>query len=364
MEYLESDNDIDDCSLLEEYFNNYPIHSNYFEFKEFLHIIVKISKNHYWDDLIDKRIKLLLSYFAKNINNIFSNFEIISIFKNCKRILLFLLQKQIAKIDRSTIDIFINMAKKDRYYCHFFYPEIKSLNLFEIDLTEIENDISNIEDFEKKREIGENASYICQLIRHDLVEELIAYINRNNISLSSKINQSIFETNRLLIKNKKIKLIEYAAFFGSILIFRFLMNNNVELEPSLWIYSIHSKNAELFHLIEECDIESNDKVLFNSYAESIKCHHNDFANYIQDNLLNEPLREKLEIDKCMHYNNFRNTMNPSNLKHFFLCAASYDYYNIVKILIESKKVDVNVKVFNHVFVVYSFKIFSYTNILT
>lgn len=93
--------------------------------------------------------------FFKNIIHCFTNFEIVTLFKNCTKILLFLLKKQIAKIDESTIDIFINMVCKDRYYCHFFYPEIKSLNSDEIDLTEIESEVLQIDEFEAKRKNGE-----------------------------------------------------------------------------------------------------------------------------------------------------------------------------------------------------------------
>ena len=80
-------------------------------------------------------------------------------------------------------------------------------------------------EFFEKRKIGENDNHICQLIRKDLIEEFIVYVNRNNISLESLINPSIFETNSFLLKNKEVSLIEYAAFFGSIQIFQYLKIN-------------------------------------------------------------------------------------------------------------------------------------------
>ena len=63
-----------------------------------------------------------------------------------------------------------------------------------------------------------------------------------NISLLSTIKPSIFEINKYLI--------EYAAFFGSIRIFQYLRFNNIELQPSLWFYAIHSNNTEMIHLLE------------------------------------------------------------------------------------------------------------------
>ena len=50
-------------------------------------------------------------------------------------------------------------------------------------------------------------------------------------------------------------LVEYAAFFGSIQIFKYLLVNQVKLIPSLWIYAIHSRNPEIIHLLEENNIE-------------------------------------------------------------------------------------------------------------
>ena len=39
-------------------------------------------------------------------------------------------------------------------------------------------------------------------------------------------------------------LIEYTAFYGAIQILNYLNKRGVELTSSLWIYTIHSKNAE------------------------------------------------------------------------------------------------------------------------
>lgn len=56
-------------------------------------------------------------------------------------------------------------------------------------------------------------------------------------------------------EKKSISIIEYASFFGSIQIFQYLIMNKVELKPSLWLYAIHSQNAELISLLEENKID-------------------------------------------------------------------------------------------------------------
>ena len=58
---------------------------------------------------------------------------------------------------------------------------------------------------------------------------------------------------------------------------------NVPLTTSLWIYSVHSNNAELFHFLEENMPEPSPELQKDIFEESIKCHHNNFANYIINN---------------------------------------------------------------------------------
>ena len=71
--------------------------------------------------------------------------------------------------------------------------------------------------------------YICSLIRNDQVVDFIAHLEKNNISPSSTIKQSIYETNQFLNKKEKISLIEYSAFFGAQQIFVYLNKKNVDL---------------------------------------------------------------------------------------------------------------------------------------
>ncbi|KAK8881805.1 hypothetical protein M9Y10_044441 [Tritrichomonas musculus] len=140
------------------------------------------------------------------------------------------------------------------------------------------------ESFEANRQKGENESYICQLIRDDLIDEFISYTNKVNYPLNdSIIPSSIFETHSFLM-NKQTSLIEYSAFFGSIQIFHYLLFNKVELRPELWLYAIHGRNAEIIHMIEENHIKPKDESYTECFFNSIKCYHNEIAAYIHDNL--------------------------------------------------------------------------------
>lgn len=159
---------------------------------------------------------------------------------------------------------------------------------------------------EEKREIGENDSYLCQIIRNDSIDEFVIYVNQTNLSISTEnIKPSIFETNFFLLKRIFIiSLTDYAAFFGAIQIINFLRLNNVRMSSSLWLYAIHSNNAELIHLIEGEKVRK--MVDLRYLKEAIKCHHNDIANYIQTNCLED---EKINfydnpISYGFHFHNF------------------------------------------------------------
>ena len=125
------------------------------------------------------------------------------------------MEKKIIIFDANIIKKIIKPKYLDAKYPQYFQPEIKPFinekwfpkydtksNKYcstENDwIKEIENDLP--EDFNEMRQLGENESYICNLIRNDLVEEFIAFVNRNNYSLNSVIKSSIFETNSFLIK--------------------------------------------------------------------------------------------------------------------------------------------------------------------
>ena len=74
-------------------------------------------------------------------------------------------------------------------------------------------------------------------------------------------------------------MIEYAAFFGSTQIFKYLQLNYAPLDKNIWLYAIHSNNGDLIHILEELGIKPQYEECL---KESIKCHHNNIANYIFD----------------------------------------------------------------------------------
>lgn len=218
-----------------------------------------------------------------------SNHELFQIFSKSKLILLILFDEKIIAPDRIISRYLLyKYDENGTRYCHFFYPEIQQF-VNQKALENIKNEMLSIDEnifteYEEKRHLGENESYICTLIRNDSIVEFISYVNKMRFSLESVIKRSVFETHKFLIENESTSFNEYAAFCGSIQIFKYLILNKIELKPSLWLYVIHSKNPEMIHTLEELNIETPDSFKLCLF-ESIKCNHNDFANYIQNNLL-------------------------------------------------------------------------------
>ena len=199
------------------------------------------------------------------------------------------------------------------------------------------------EDFNEKRKIGENDGFLCQLIRNDSIKEFIMHVTKESISLKSTINLSIYDTNPFLIKEKVLSegntsLIEYACFYGSIQIIRYLLINGVEVKPSLWLYAIHGKNPDVIHLLEENKIQPDSNSYQKCFQESIKCYHNDIASYIKDRYLTESI-ELLNCSLKSHNYEFidENSIDKSSL--FNLC--SYYYPSIVKMLVNDIGNEIN-----------------------
>ena len=200
---------------------------------------------------------------------------------------------------------------------YFFYPEIKNFKK-DKETEKIEKELISIDSkifdrFDEKRHEGENESYICSLIRQDSVEDFISHVNKANIHLNSRIKHSIFETNVHLIEKEEIPLIEYSAFFGSIQIFQYLVSNKVEINPSLFLDAIHSQNDELIYLLESHNKESVDNESL--FIESIKCHHNNIAEYIKNNM--QEIDNADVVSAIIHYHNYQFFTSELGRFHFF-----------------------------------------------
>ena len=338
LEYVDNENDEDAnfTELINQY-ENMKTPKNQDIFKEFIYLISYVANDHRSLNIIDKIMRILLHY-QDQIKQTYSNVEIFKIFRRQKKIILNLFKQGIIKPEKS-ISNMITSLKYDSY----FYPELKDFYTDE-QKQEIEAKINEIEDFELKRQTGENDSYICHIIRNDMIEDFVSYINRTNLSLSSTINQSIFETNPFLLKTQPT-LIQYASFFGSIQIIKYLDLNNVTIDESTWLYVIHSRNPELIHFLEDSKVKPNPKF----FTESIKCHYNEITEYLKEIFYNDyPLDWFNTNFASLKYHNY--SYFPKILdKDDAFCIIKYDYINIFKTFLQKELIKVNGEYISFIF---------------
>ena len=311
-------------------------------------MINKISDNHQRVFNFIEKIERILKLLKADINKYFTNLEKFELFEGNKRILLFLIEEKIITIDETIFSRLASEENKAMKYIEYFGPEIKEILTEEFVTTYFnkheelkkEEIVKRIpeeigEEFYAKRKIGENDNKLCELIRQKKATDFIVYVNLNNIRLQCYVEESIFETNSFLITDendksiKKVKLIEYAAFFESNESINYMKMNKVELIPSLWLYTVHSSNAELIKDLEDNHVLPPDNDYEQVLKESIKCHHKDVVNYIIDNLINEEeLNNNIENDYygnlyeyCFKYYNFcflPDVVKTTNLFFFFI----------------------------------------------
>ena len=148
-------------------------------------------------------------------------------------------------------------------------------------------------------------------------------------------------------------MIEYAAFYGSQQIFRYLIDKGAELTPSLWLYAIHGKNVELIHLLEYNDVEPTitvikdymeveEKSYIECLNESIKCHHNDIANYFIDKYLEKEDGKSNELlIQSLKYYNFSFIQNECINETSFCHLCHYDYYLLAEFILTNMNIDIN-----------------------
>ncbi|KAK8842409.1 hypothetical protein M9Y10_025992 [Tritrichomonas musculus] len=315
-----------------DFLDQYVTNNDSQNLKELLHIISKISNHHCHSSQFYQRIEQILLYLKTGITSNFTNFTLFNIFKRNKRVLLILLQNDMIIFDTLICDYFKHGPNFYRSYTNYFSPEI-------------ENETKS-EEFEQKRKEGENDNYICSLIRNDSIDEFVVFVTATNEDLSSKVPESIFETNVFLLKNDPT-LIEYAVFFGSTQILNFLLLRNVKYNSKLWYYAIHSNNPDIIHILESLDIGLINGKYKDHILEAIKCFHNDIANYWINNFISEKEYKECE-PKILKYHNFQYIVNEMiNIESFkYLCR--YDYFTFVNILLESNENDSRLeKIFNY-----------------
>ena len=157
-------------------------------------------------------------------------------------------------------------------------------------------------------------------------------MKENDLNFNDLIPDSIFESNSFLANNQST-FIEYAAFYGSRKIFEFLQSE-IELTLSLLPYAIYGSNTELIELLRNSKIDQNKSVYDKCFIESIKCHQNEIAkSFSKDEVL-----QKKQIFCFNNFEYFPNDLNDVGDEFILEYSCQYDYVTIVKILLQTGKI--------------------------
>ena len=309
--------------------DNLKIPKNPDLFKSLLELILNIANHHHRvSDFYDKIFKILKNY-KKEIQENFTNSSIFNFFESNKRLVLFLIDEKLLIIDKTIAN---SILAKNNNYKYYFGKELAPFN----------GNSRISADFEEKRRSGEsNDDDIAAIIRNDLIDDFIEK-TKNKSSYSMRVEITYCDTN-ILFEHFYGEYIFYAAFFGSIQIFNYLLKDKYFYsyeKKDVWIYSIHSNNPEMIFILEEKNIKLEPKQYEECVQEAIKCHHNDIAIYIQNNYIDKNLDETFKIG-LLYYNfafSRKELINESNIYIF-----EGNHLPIVKIFKENKDFDVNKK---------------------
>lgn len=341
-----------DYNFMKTLFDNDSIEKQLI-FKDFLKLLSAIINNYHRSPVFLDRITEIIIYLKDEIKKAFSNHDIFKIFKNNKIALLILIKENVITMNKYIAYQMCNDKYSKAKYPIYFYKEIKPFinDRLKKQIEEENKEIilaieTKSQIFEQNRKFGENDTYICELIRNDSVEKFISHITKNNIPLYKLIESSIYETNSFLL-DKQPSFIEYASFFGSIQIFRYLKMSSVDLPPSLWLYAIHSQNPEMIHLLEEENVDPDDESFKECIKESIKCHYNDFFEYIKSQYCKFDDDDDFDIISTkIKYHNYVLFPNDLTKLFSFYNFCRYNYVLIVDLLLETSEIDINAMVKN------------------
>ena len=103
--------------------------------------------------------------------------------------------------------------------------------------------------------------------------------------------------------------------------------NKAQLTSELCTYAIHGKNANIIYLLEENKIKF-DRCPF--LMESIKCHHNEIADYIK-NQMKDDVTNKQIFSSCLKYHNFIELFELIDKIGF----DSFDKFDTLRLFIEN-----------------------------
>lgn len=142
-------------------------------------------------------------------------------------------------------------------------------------------------------------------IKTDDIDSFQKILSNSNISINSKISESLIENH--FRDSKEISFIEYAIYFNAVKIVKYLVMNDVAITERVIYNSISQRNNDIIHIFES---KANDEFGRESFFCSISSWNYDLTEYAQDNYSIEFLENCEGDDKI--FNMINNTFASSN----------------------------------------------------
>ncbi|KAK8836383.1 hypothetical protein M9Y10_039726 [Tritrichomonas musculus] len=225
--------------------------------------------------------------FSKEIKDVgIKDEQIINIMRIMKCCTYYLFSKNFISIKS-----IIEKSVTDPVLFVYFYPEIDEYDheYAEKVIYNIQNDsnetlsqfsdfvIKNPEIHKEYRKNHFNPTQLHKTIRNDDIDEFQSLLSKNNYSYNHNFDFSYYE--RTLTECKTPSLIQIAATYGSIKIFKFLwMQNDIIYDDNLICYAISGRNYEIIHICEEKCSKSR------ALRFSINSHQHELTDYFIDNI--------------------------------------------------------------------------------
>ena len=188
----------------------------------------------------------------------------------------------------------LQLKRKDIPDIIFFYKEFPEL----IDENELKDLQKEQENFDEFIDTGLNSSTLMKIIRNDDIDSFQQIVINQKIDVNQETKNSSLE--RIPILKNNPSLIQYAAFFGAVKIFKYLFLNEAKLDKkdysnrTCYHYAIAGGNSEIIHTIHQK--MNKKKYSTDMIACAIKYGQDDVFQWIMSNIPSDNLKKVIMQD--------------------------------------------------------------------
>lgn len=171
--------------------------------------------------------------------------------------------------------------------------------------------LSDIDQHKQNREKIFNTLPLHKIIHDDDIDAFQSTLSQNNFNINYNLNLFYYEQ---ILNESKLSLIQIAAIYGSLKIFKFLwIQPNIIIDDSLIYYAIWGRNYEIIHI---CEGKCSSKL---ALQFSINSHQYEITNYIIENF---PKDEIIQDTNSSDGNNY----NVLNINFLSVALGSANYH--------------------------------------